>query len=112
MWDDLGIFTGKHCYTGVTTLAPLVDALQCREQIFLINTELSSFLQNAGKNVQKHFAVGISVNVSMGYVIKVIPQFGCIDEITVLFVLSKWVSSDTSEAWKGGFYMGKANAIW
>lgn len=42
--------------------------------------------------------------MSMGHVIKVIPQFGCVDEIAVLLVLSKYCSYDPSEAWEGSLH--------
>lgn len=39
--------------------------------------------------------------MSVCHVIKVIPQFSCVDEIAVLFFLSKFRSYDTVEGWEG-----------
>lgn len=64
--------TCKHSNTGVTTLAPFVDSLQRSEQIFFVDTELSSLLQSASEDVQQCLAVRISVDMSMRFVIKVV----------------------------------------
>jgi hypothetical protein len=64
--------TCKHSYTSITTLAPLVDSLQRSEQIFFVDTELSSLLQGTSEDVQQCLAVRISVDMSMRFVIKVV----------------------------------------
>lgn len=47
----------NHCNAGIATVASLVHALQCQEDVLLVHTSLASLVQLVGEDVEHEFAV-------------------------------------------------------
>ena len=76
--------TSKHGSAGPTTLALLVHALKSEETVGRVDTGLSSLVELVGKDVQHELTVALGVDVAMGFLIQITPEFGCVDEVTVV----------------------------
>ena len=76
--------TGKHRNARITTFTASVDPAQCSEQILLVDTELSGFLQGTSEHVEEKLAVGVGVDMSMRHMIQMFPELRSVDNISIL----------------------------
>ena len=76
--------TGKHGGTSPTTLTLLIHALKGKEAVGRVDTGLSSLVELVGENVQHELTVALSVDVAMSFLVQITPEFGRVDEVTIV----------------------------
>lgn len=70
-----------------------------REDVLLVDAELSSFLEVVGEDIQEKLGVAVGVDMTMGIGVEELFERGCVDEVTVL--LDTDISGET-EKWLCG----------
>lgn len=74
----------EHSNASVCTLSLYHHISQCSEDIFLVDTEFSRFLQIIGKDIEQKLRVAVGIDVSVGIGVKESPQLNGVDQISIL----------------------------
>jgi hypothetical protein len=73
-----------HSSAGISSSALSVDATKGSEDILGVDSDLVMLLQLGGEDIQKQLGVGISVNMSVNRLVKVVSQSRGVDKVTVV----------------------------